>query len=152
MNPTVWFFRALFWVAMLLALTLMGKMAKAEIRVLEADEVSLIGEWFDAHRDPYIPEVEQWTYGAGLGSKFTLVGSPAQKWRLFFDPTLYFKADRTQIREGQLNYSFGGELLQRRGVRFYRYHESRHVLEYGRGKHEYPITDSWKLELVWRMQ
>ena len=122
-------------------------------QAMELEARKLTGEYYDRLRDPYIPEDDSnWVYGAALSTKFTLFGDKKQKWRLFYDPKLSFRGTTSQIREGQLDYSFGGEILHERGIRLYRRHTSRHVLERPRFERQYPVEDATCIDLIWELK
>jgi hypothetical protein len=141
-----------FWLVILYSLFMFERLTAYEI--LEPTTVTIIGEYYDAHRDPYITEDNgDWVYGAGLGAKFTLFGDRQNNYRLFYDPTLSFKGTSAQIREGGLDYQLGFEAFyQGRGFKIYRNHSSHHVLERGRDNKAFPLTDSWKAEISWEVK
>jgi hypothetical protein len=121
--------------------------------LLEPKSVMIEGEYFDSLKDPYIRQYDKsWTYGAALATQLTLVGQIENRWRLFYDPKLSFRSTTSQIREGHLNYELGGEIFVKdRGFRVFRYHESRHALDANESERNYPLTDSYKIQLIWEI-
>jgi hypothetical protein len=121
--------------------------------ILEPTKVILEGEKYDIYRDPYMyNETDNWVYGAALTTQFTLLGQKENNWRLFYDPTLGFKATEEQVRYGSLYYELGGEFLQERGLRLFRRHYSGHVFERFKSDNKYPVMDSWVAQLVWELK
>lgn len=113
--------------------------------------IGLEGEQYDTLRDPYQPEETNWTYGSALYTKLTLLGDPTDDWRFFFDPKLSFRSTTSQIRQGSLYFETGFEILKERGIRLFRRHESIHALERARNNNQYPVLDSWVMQLEWKV-
>lgn len=125
----------------------------SEWKLLEPDSVQLELERYEVLRDPYTPEDnDDWVYGTAMTTRFTLVGKPEQKWRLFTDPQLRFRVTDSQVRYGALYVESGFEILRERGFRIFQRHHSEHVMERERGTREYPLQDSWVVQLEWRIK
>lgn len=123
-------------------------------KLLEPTSVRLELERYETLRDPYIPEdTDNWVYGTAIATKFTLVGNKKQKWRLFTEPEMRFRATDSQVRYGALYMESGFEIFRpTRSFRIFQRHHSEHVMERERGTRAYPLLDSYVVQMEWKFK
>lgn len=123
--------------------------------LLQPHKVILEGQKYDNLRDPYIPQY-QWVYGSSLGLDLDLFSTTNRKtkYSLFFNPTLKFRANEQQIRQGGLVYEGGLGIQNKTSIYFVRQHESLHCLECNADEtsRNYPVMDAWALRIEWNVK